>query len=93
LHAKQRHAPPFIAKVLMATPKMTLNPGKLLLSKWTAVDPRRKEKHFLGTRVVKPDSPAAPIEFVEIEAVHSRRTRILSWRDLADPGVWQQGWK
>lgn len=70
-----------------------LNPAKLLLSKWTAVVPQRREKHFLVTRVVQPESAAAPIEFVEIEAVHSRRSRVLPWRDLTDPGVWQQGWK
>lgn len=70
-----------------------LNPAKLLLSKWTAVVPQRREKHFLVTRVVQTDSAAAPIEFVELEAVHSRRSRIVPWRDLVDPDVWQQGWK
>jgi hypothetical protein len=31
-----------------------LSPKKLLLSKWTAVTPRDREKHFLVVRVVPP---------------------------------------
>jgi tryptophan-rich hypothetical protein len=77
----------------MPTPKTRISPGKLLLSKWTGVVPQRKDKHFLVIRVVRPESVAAPIEFVEIEAVHSRRSRILPWRALTDPGAWRQGWK
>ncbi len=70
-----------------------LSARKLLLSKWTAVVPQRKEKHYLVTRVIEPRTPEGPIEFVEIEAVHSRRTTLLPWRDLADAGKWEQGWK
>jgi hypothetical protein len=29
-----------------------LSPKKLLHSKWTAVEPRNKEKHFLVTKVI-----------------------------------------
>jgi tryptophan-rich hypothetical protein len=70
-----------------------LAPRKLLLSKWTAIAPRKREKHFIVTRVIEPETTAAPIEFVEIEAVHSRRSRIVPWRELTDPGLWHQGWK
>jgi tryptophan-rich hypothetical protein len=70
-----------------------LSPRKLLLSKWTAATPHNKEKHFIVTRLVEPESPTAPLEFVEIEAVHSRRSVILPWRDLADTAKWVQGWK
>jgi tryptophan-rich hypothetical protein len=70
-----------------------LNPAKLLLSKWTAVAPQRKEKHFIVTRLIKPEAPTAPLEWVEIEAVHSRRSVILPWRELVDPGKWAQGWR
>ena len=35
-----------------------LSPKKLLLSKWTAVTPRHKERHFIVTRVVLPEPPA-----------------------------------
>jgi tryptophan-rich hypothetical protein len=73
-------------------PKPRLNPKKLLLSKWTAVTPVNKEKHFVVTQVLEPESPDDPIVFIEIEAVHSRRSATLAWRDLQDTGVWRQGW-
>lgn len=70
-----------------------LSPRKLLLSKWTAVTPQDKEKHFIVTRLIESEPPSAPLKFVEIEAVHSRRSVILPWRDLTEPGKWDQGWK
>jgi tryptophan-rich hypothetical protein len=70
-----------------------LNPRKLLHSKWTAVTPTRREKHFLVTAVLEPDSPTQPIEFVDLEAVHSRKTRRMRWHDLTDTATWLQGWR
>jgi tryptophan-rich hypothetical protein len=70
-----------------------LSPKKLLLTKWTAVAPRRKEKHFLVTRVIEPELEGGAVEFVELEAVHSKRVQRLGWRELADAGRWVQGWK
>ena len=69
-----------------------LNPKKLMLSKWTAVKPTAKQKHFLISRVIQPDDPTAPIEQVEIEAVFSKATQVIAWRDLKDDSVWRQGW-
>jgi tryptophan-rich hypothetical protein len=75
-----------------------LSPKKLLLSKWTAVQPLNREKHFVVVRVIEPEPPAVRIEQVEqveqveLEAVHSRRVLQLHWRDLTDPRVWRQGW-
>ncbi len=69
-----------------------LSPKKLLLSKWTAVHPVNREKHFVVVRVIEPEPPAVRIEQVELEAVHSRRVLQLHWRDLTDPRVWRQGW-
>ena len=69
-----------------------LNPKKLLLSKWTAVTPVAKQKHFLVSRVIQPDLPGDPIEWVEIEALFSKATQVITWRTLQDQGVWRQGW-
>lgn len=69
-----------------------LNPKKLLLTKWPAVKPVAKQKHFLVSRVVQPLLPTDPIERVEIEAVFSKATQTIAWRDLQDEGVWRQGW-
>ena len=69
-----------------------LNPKKLLLTKWTAVKPVAKQKHFLVSRVIEPEQSTDPIESVEIEAVFSKATQTIKWRDLQDSGVWLQGW-
>ncbi len=69
-----------------------LHPKKLLLSKWTAVKPVGKDKHFLVTKVIAPELPEGRIEQVEIEAVMSRAARRIGWRELQDTALWQQGW-
>lgn len=69
-----------------------LNPAKLLLSKWTAVNSIDKERHFLVTRVINPDAPVNRIEFVRLEAVLTRRSFTLRWTELADKTRWLQGW-
>ena len=69
-----------------------LNPKKLLLTKWTAVKPVAKQKHFLISRVIQPEQPTDPIELVQIEAVFSKATQVIAWRDLQDDRVWRQGW-
>lgn len=69
-----------------------IQPKKLLLSKWTAVQPTAKEKHFLVSKIVLPELPATKFEFVELEAVHSKSVRRIAWRDLRDQAQWRQGW-
>lgn len=69
-----------------------VSPKKLLLSKWTAVTPVHKEKHFVVIRVIEPELPDVRIDQVEVEAIHSRRTFLLHWRALTDTGQWRQGW-
>jgi tryptophan-rich hypothetical protein len=69
-----------------------LNPKKLLLSKWTAVTPIAKQKHFLVSRVIQPEVETDPVELVEIESVFSKATQIIQWRELQNDEVWRQGW-
>ncbi len=69
-----------------------LSPRKLLLTKWTAVNPRSKEKHFLVVKLVDPEPPGSPVVAVELEAVHSKRVRVLPWRELMDTSQWMRGW-
>jgi tryptophan-rich hypothetical protein len=69
-----------------------LSPKKLLLSKWTAVNPVARQKHFLVSRVIQPELPTDPIELVELEAVFSQATHIMAWRELQDDTVWRRGW-
>jgi tryptophan-rich hypothetical protein len=70
-----------------------LNPKKLLLSKWTAVQPIAKQKHFLVSKVIYPDSPDEAIELVELEAIYSKKVKKIAWRDLTNSEIWLQGWK
>ena len=69
-----------------------LNANKLMHSKWTAVAPVNKEKHFIVIKVVEPATPGAPVMDVELQAVHSQRVQVLPWRALRDASAWRQGW-
>ncbi len=70
-----------------------LSPKKLLLTKWTSVKPIAKQKHFLVSKVILPEPPSDKIEFVEIEAVYSKKTTLIAWRDLTNNEIWLQGWQ
>ena len=69
-----------------------LHPKKLLLTKWTAVVPRDKDKHFLLTKVMQPEVLGEAIEWVEVEALFSRAVQRIAWRELKDSTRWRQGW-
>jgi tryptophan-rich hypothetical protein len=68
-----------------------INPKKLHHSKWTAVQPRDKEKHFLVTDV-RCDAAGHPQTCI-LEAVHSHREIELPWRELKDVESWRAGWQ
>ena len=72
---------------------LRLQPAKLLRSKWTATVPVNKEKHFIVTALIKPETPDAPIATITIEAVFSGRSVNLPWRELQDGARWLQGWR
>jgi tryptophan-rich hypothetical protein len=67
-----------------------ITPKKLLNSKWTAVTPQNKEKHFLVTKV-KFDEEGS-VTLCIIEAVMSKREQAIDWRQLKDINLWRQGW-
>jgi tryptophan-rich hypothetical protein len=68
-----------------------INPKKLLNSKWTAVKPSRKEKHFLVTEVEFNEDGA--VIHCLMEAVMTRRSFPVSWRDLKSSDAWISGWQ
>lgn len=68
-----------------------INPRKLINSKWTAVNPYEKEKHFLITEL-KFDEEGEVIHCL-IEAVFSKRTEPINWKSLQNSECWLQGWK
>jgi tryptophan-rich hypothetical protein len=69
----------------------TINPKKLLNSKWTAVKPTRKEKHFLVTEVEFDEEGI--VIYCMIEAVISKRSTPIEWQNLKDTSQWVHGWK
>ncbi|HAU68316.1 MAG: TIGR02450 family Trp-rich protein [Arenicella sp.] len=68
----------------------TINPKKLLHSKWTAVNPQNKEKHFIVAEV-EIDEDQTVMSCV-IEAVYSKRQKAIEWTDLKNSKLWRQGW-
>ena len=68
-----------------------INPKKLLNSKWTAVKPENKEKHFLITEL-KLDEEGDVIHCL-IEAIISHRAEPIEWEELKNVDNWLQGWK
>lgn len=69
-----------------------LNPKKLLLSKWTAVHPVNKEKHFLVVKIIEPETEEGKIEWIELEAIYTNATQQIHWRELQNTEIWKQGW-
>jgi tryptophan-rich hypothetical protein len=67
-----------------------VNPKKLLHSKWTALQPANKEMHFLVSDVERDDDGA--IIHCEIEAIMTRRTFQIDWRELRNSDRWACGW-
>ena len=68
-----------------------INPKKLLHSKWTAVKPVNKEKHFMITDMKFDED--GNVSLCEIEAVMSKRAQKIDWRQLKDQNIWLQGWQ
>ncbi|QLC73876.1 TIGR02450 family Trp-rich protein [Pseudomonas sp. LPB0260] len=72
-------------------PRHRLNPRKLLLSKWTAVQPQNREKHFLVIELLRDEDDN--VVAVELQAVLSQRNQRLPWRALQDARHWRMGWQ
>ena len=68
-----------------------INPKKLLNSKWTAVTPANKEKHFAVTEISF-DEEGLVVSCC-IEAVMSKRSTSINWHDLKEDDNWVHGWK
>ncbi|WP_445946865.1 TIGR02450 family Trp-rich protein [Shewanella sp.] len=68
-----------------------INPKKLLNSKWTAVAPVNKEKHFMITEIEFDEEGI--VVLCSIEAVISKHSTPIDWHDLQDDTRWVHGWK
>jgi len=68
-----------------------INPAKLLNSKWTAIKPANREKHFLISEVMFDEEGL--VTSCLLEVVLSKNTYAIDWRDLKNERQWSQGWK
>lgn len=68
-----------------------INPAKLMKSKWTALEPSNKEKHFLVTEIEFNEDGS--VNECIIEAIMSKNIYSIDWVELKDENKWLQGWK
>jgi len=68
-----------------------INPKKLLNSKWTSLNPVKKEKHFIVIDVEY--SEEGDVLECHLEAVMTKRSDDINWKDLTNENIWAYGWK
>lgn len=69
----------------------SINPKKLLNSKWTSLNPVNKEKHFITIEVEFDEDDN--VTLCLIEAVMTNRCFNIDWHELKDDSLWVHGWK
>jgi len=67
-----------------------VSPKKLLNSKWTALNPINKQKHFIVTEVEYDEDQNVAHCFVQ--AVINKQETEIDWHDLKQADKWCQGW-
>lgn len=73
------------------TARNPVNRNKIVGSKWTAVRPLHREKHFTVLDWVR-DEDGNPTDSVRIEAILTGRVSVMHWRQLEDRDRWRIGW-
>ena len=68
-----------------------INPNKLLLSKWSAVNPEKKERHFIVSELIRDENEV--IIACKLESVLSKTLYEIDWKVLKDRENWLMGWK
>jgi len=68
-----------------------INPEKLLHSKWTALQVKQKERHFIVSRLQRADDET--ILSCELEAIINNNVYEIDWQQLKDSSLWLMGWK
>ena len=68
-----------------------INPAKLGNSKWTAITPLNREKHFLVTEVEYDEDGS--VLSCTLEAIVSKHEYPIDWTELKNPTKWLHGWK
>ena len=68
-----------------------INPNKLLNSKWTAINPVNKAKHFIITEIDFDETGG--VTHCLIESILSKHAELIDWETLKNDQKWLQGWK
>ena len=68
-----------------------INPEKLLHSKWTALQVKQKERHFIVSRLQRADDET--ILSCELEAIINNNVYEIDWQQLKYSSLWLMGWK
>jgi tryptophan-rich hypothetical protein len=45
------------------------------------------------TKLIEPENECDPLEWIELEAIYSKRIVLMNWRELKNQDNWLQGWK
>ena len=61
-----------------------------MFSKWTALTPIQREKHFIVTAV---EYENTSVVSCQLEAVLTGNEYMINWRSLKDKTDWLMGWK
>ncbi len=69
-----------------------INYKKLLNSKWTALKPEAKERHFTIIKVYKNNEVNQIIDWVSLEAVLTKRVFKINPIELRNGLAWSEGW-
>ncbi len=68
------------------------NKKKLLNSKWTAIKPENKEKHFNVTKVILSEDDEQVVFYIILTAILTSKDYKIFYRDLENEDKWMQGW-
>ena len=68
-----------------------INPEKLSRSKWTAINPENRQRHFIVTRLIRDDKQQ--VRQCELEAVIDHEVYTIDWQELKNSQQWLSGWK
>ena len=64
----------------------------LVDSKWTALQPIDRDKHFMVTRLLQASGVEGEVPLVELQAILSKRRVRVPRSELSDETRWKPGW-
>lgn len=95
--ASLTNLPGLVSRVNKASEKPNevnkFNPKKLLNSKWTALNPQNKERHFIVVKLLEDPQIEGKIIACILQSVMHKNDYEMPCEGLKDALTWAQGWK